>query len=118
MVKYKHKGKLIVVSNKDYEQILRRFDIDNFELRPRTAINSEYIIYACEVSCPLCDKHADNSTGCIGCTFSKFSKRKPNDGAGCLDVIFDILGPRALVIGSKAVTYDRRQRHVAEGEIK
>ena len=74
MKKYvaKWKSKKIVLSEKDYNQLLYRFDINNFTRTDYWFIN--------DTSCPLCDRYWDNK--CRKCTFNKFGKN-----IGCFHVM-------------------------------
>ncbi len=80
MEKYvaKWKGREIVLTVEDYEILLERFDIRNFEIIAR--------LYRNKVICPLCKEYI--SEQCCGCTLDKFySLGRP----GCLEILDQII---------------------------
>ena len=80
MKKYvaKWKSKKIVLSEQDYNQLLHRFDINNF-----TKIGLWFIN---DTTCPLCNRNWDNK--CRKCTFNKFGKN-----IGCFKLIYQVAKP-------------------------
>jgi len=72
-------GKKIILTEKDYEILMRRFDIRNFELK-------ETFYYINKVACPLCNKYLMNRH-CRGCTFNKFYK---SGRPGCTKIMYQI----------------------------
>jgi len=79
MKKYvaKWKGEKIILTKKDYKILLKRFNIENFQL-----IEGHY---ENEVTCSLCEKFIDNQ--CNGCTFNKLSG---GHNFGCIGIVNQI----------------------------
>ena len=62
MYKAKYQRKEIIINNKDYNKILRRFDVKNFKL-----IDTGFgTYYKNDTPCPLCIKYDD----CDSCPFN------------------------------------------------
>jgi hypothetical protein len=74
------KKKELLLSNKDYKQILRRFNLKNFKSYNE---NSNTVEYENLTECPLCERYSERA--CVGCTFEKLA---PKDGSrwseGCM----------------------------------
>jgi len=97
MKKYvaKWKSKKIVLSEQDYNQLLHRFDINNF-----TGADYQFIN---DTSCPLCDR--DLSNKCRKCTFNKFVKAERN--IGCFHLIRQAVKPFKLSLHTISLGRDR-----------
>jgi len=101
--KARFKGLPIVLRVGEYEQLLRRFDPEGYDLYYNAVSGDNIIVnikedydtkrlfYATEVSCPLCAKHMYATPACTKCTFNKFGqvkiKAKFGKYAGCNNVI-------------------------------
>jgi len=75
-------GKKFCLSERDYEILLRRFDVQNAE-----EWNEGYVI---DEDCPLCVKYFYSEPECKGCTFRKFSKG--GKALGCYVVMKEVCG--------------------------
>ncbi len=91
------KGKEILLTNKDWKQIRKRFNSKN-------VIFGYFTTY--EYPCHLCKKHPDYF--CKGCPFKKFYK---DDHPGCLCVAGAILGKRGRTFFN-SITHDELDKIV------
>jgi len=99
-----HKDKVISMTNKDHEQMLRRFDPKRFE--DMCHASTTRVIN--KVGCPLCKKYNVNPNPCKGCTLRKFGSDNSID-RGCMIILKrDIIGLYSqvhLLMMGNAVTY-------------
>ncbi len=83
MIELEHKGQKILLTNKDHEQLLKRFDIANFKpTREGHMCN--------DTPCPLCRKHLGPDRRCGKCPLAKFDNRASGID-GCRVVLRELL---------------------------
>ena len=83
MYKAKIFGKVVKLTDKDFKQIVRKYDIEN-------AVMHETFLTEMKINirCSLCDKFADKDF-CAGCPFSKFLS---SHRSGCVKAAELIVG--------------------------
>jgi len=106
-LKTEFKGFPISLLAKEYEQLLRRFSPDNYDLYDGSSSGENlivapedfdiedhdirYLYYQNAVPCPLCTK----CTACKGCTFHKFESAlidgKRRSPLGCANILITVL---------------------------
>lgn len=79
------KGKKIVLSEANWEQLRKRYDVERV-----VHMDNEYRI---NIDCPLCYDYLVH--GCRGCTFNKFEKNG-STSEGCTNVMEIVLGTEDL----------------------
>lgn len=102
------KGKKARLTNRDFESILKRFDVSEFKISPGTDkfVNNE--------RCSLCDKH-HKALVCTSCPFGAFKTLDHKEG--CMELILGtVKGKIKIMISPKSVVYayHRRKRAIAQ----
>ena len=112
------KSKEIRISNAHMKKLLRRFDINNFELvtDPAKFFPPDTVQMQSNIPCVLCESFNPHRNGCAGCPLSVF---KTSRGPGCNYVLTVLLSHRiALQTYTTKVVYATGNKAQALEELK
>ena len=108
------KGKKVRLTNRDFESILKRFDVSRFKL------TSEEDYCWNNMSCSLCKKHHSVKESCGACPFDVFRRGSLEQffvQEGCMVLITDTTkGERALKLNPSSIKYrqDNKDRAITQ----
>jgi len=97
-------GRVICITNRDHERLLKRFDYNS----GKVGYDGNEAILVVRRKCVLCEKHNNR---CKGCPFSQF-KSKYSKIPGCRVFISKVLGLGScspqIFISAENISWDRR----------